>query len=452
MNLQFLGGAGTVTGSKYLVSTARSRVMVDCGLFQGLKQLRLRNWAAPPVEPASIDAVVLTHAHLDHSGYLPLLVRRGFRGPIYCTEATLELCRLLLPDSGHLLEEDAAYLNRHRLSRHDPALPLYTQEDAERALKQFAAQPWDREFRTAEFSASFRPAGHLLGAAVVEIEHSGRRIVFSGDLGRSTDPVLMPPASMEGADCLLVESTYGDRRHPATDPLDSLERVITTTVGRGGSVIVPAFAVGRTQTLLYLLHLLKKSGRMPASVPIYVDSPMAASATRIYARFRAEHRLSADECVAAFDSAISVNSVAASRELDRRPWPMVLIAASGMATGGRVLHHLKLLAPNPRHTILLTGFQAAGTRGAALAAGARVLRIHGQDVPVNARVEMLENLSAHADYEEILRWLTGFAVPPRMTFIVHGEPTAADAMRRHIQDRFRWACRVPDHGESVEIE
>jgi metallo-beta-lactamase family protein len=452
VKLQFLGGVGTVTGSKYLLTSSRSRVLIDCGLFQGLKQLRLRNRAGLPFHPRELDAVVLTHAHLDHSGYVPLLVKNGFRGPVYCTQSTLELCRLLLPDSGHLLEEEAAYLNRHGLSRHHPALPLYTQEDAEASLGRFVTQPWRRRFEVGDLAIELTPVGHLLGAAAVSVDDGRRRIVFSGDLGRPEDPLLFPPQKLSRADYLLVESTYGDRRHPPDDVLESLAAIITRTVARGGSVIVPAFAIGRSQTLLLLIHELRSQGRIARDLPIFLDSPMASDASRIYERRHTDHRLDPSRVAGVLGGVTFINTPDDSRALDRRGAPMVLISASGMATGGRILHHLKVFAPEPRNTILLTGFQAAGTRGAALAAGAEAIRIHGQDIPVRAQVEKLDGLSAHADYAEILEWLRGFQAPPRMTFVVHGEPSASDAMRRHIQDALHWECRVPEHQETVELD
>lgn len=451
MEITFLGATGTVTGSKYLVTTESRRVLVDCGLFQGLKQLRLRNREPLPVDPASIDAVVLTHAHLDHSGYLPLLVREGFRGPVYCTPATRDLCGILLPDSGHLQEEEAEFANRYGYSKHRPALPLYTQADAERCLESFETVPFGRELDLDDgLSAVFLPAGHILGAAMISLRGGGTSVLFSGDLGRPHDPLLPPPAVVREADYLLVESTYGDRRHEPVDPLDQLEATIQRTSERGGVVLIPAFAVGRTQTLLYLLHRLKQERRIP-DLPIFVDSPMAASAIRIFQKHPEEHGLSAAECRAVCEVARATQSVEESKEIDRMRYPRVIVSASGMATGGRVLHHLKALAGDARNTILFTGHQAAGTRGAAMIGGAKAIKIHGHYVPVHAEVGVLDNLSAHADSAEVLDWLHHFERPPRRTFVVHGEPVAADALRLRIEETLGWEVRVPEYGERAVL-
>jgi metallo-beta-lactamase family protein len=451
MEITFLGATGTVTGSKYLVTAGTRRLLVDCGLFQGLKQLRLRNREPLPFDPASLDAVLLTHAHLDHSGYLPLLVRDGFRGPVHCTPATQDLCGILLPDSGHLQEEEAEYANRHGYSKHRPALPLYTQADAERCLHSLRPIPFGQELALGGgLSAIFRPAGHILGAAMIELRADGVTTLFSGDLGRPDDPLLPPPAVPRDADYLLVESTYGDRRHERVDPLDQLEAAIKRTSARGGVVLIPAFAVGRTQTLLYLLHRLKREGRIP-DLPIFVDSPMAASAIRIFQEHPEEHRLTPAECDAVCAVARAVESVEESKAIDRMRYPRVIISASGMATGGRVLHHLKAFAPDPRNTVLFVGYQAAGTRGAAMLGGAKSIKIHGQYVPVHAEVGVLENLSAHADYAEILDWLRRFGKAPGETFIVHGEPVAADALRLRIEETLGWRCRVPEYRERAVL-
>lgn len=451
MEITFLGATGTVTGSKYLVTTASRRILVDCGLFQGLKQLRLRNREPLAVDPASIDAVVLTHAHLDHSGYLPLLVREGFRGPVYSTPATRDLCGILLPDSGHLQEEEAEYANRRGYSKHRPALPLYTQEDAEISLGSFEAVPFGQELDLgAGLSATFLPAGHILGAAMISLRGGGTSVLFSGDLGRPVDPLLPPPALVREADYLLVESTYGDRRHEPVDPLDQLGDAIRRTSERGGVLLIPAFAVGRTQTLLYLLHRLKQERRIP-DLPIFVDSPMAASAIRIFREHPEEHGLTAAECEAVCAVARATESVEESKEIDRMRYPRIIISASGMATGGRVLHHLKALASDARNTVLFTGHQAVGTRGAAIIGGAKAIKIHGHYVPVHAEVGVLDNLSAHADAVEILDWLHHFEKPPRETFIVHGEPAAADALRLRVEESLGWTVRVPEYRESAVL-
>lgn len=451
MQLQFLGATGTVTGSKYLLRHEGVTLLVDCGLFQGYKQLRLRNWAPMPVPAAGIDAIVLTHAHIDHSGYVPLLARQGFKGKVYCSEATYALCRILLPDSGHLQEEEAEYANRRGYSKHKPALPLYTREDAERCLKQFAPRPYAAPWSPAPgLQARMDPSGHMLGSAFVKIDDGRRSILFSGDIGRPNDLVLAAPARVPGADYAVVESTYGDRQHESSDPLLKLGEVINRTAARGGVVVIPAFAVGRAQNLLYCIHLLKERGVIH-HLPVYLDSPMAIDATRIYHAHRSEHRLSPEQCEAMCHAATIVNKPEDSRALSARRGPMVIISASGMATGGRVVHHLKAFAPDRRNTILFAGYQAGGTRGAAILQGATSVRIHGEDVPIRAEVATLDSLSAHADAGEILQWLRGFGTPPRQTFITHGEPTAADAMRSRIEHEMGWPCRVPDYLETVEL-
>ncbi|MGZ5659833.1 MAG: MBL fold metallo-hydrolase [Usitatibacter sp.] len=451
MKIQFLGATGTVTGSKYLVRLAGSSLLVDCGLFQGYKQLRLRNWAEPPFDPSRIDAVVLTHAHIDHSGYLPLFVKKGFQGKVYCSEATRDLCRVLLPDSAHLQEEEADYANRHGYSKHSPALPLYTRKDAELALRRLVPVAFRERFEAARgVVARLEPAGHILGAAIVVLEDADGRVVFTGDLGRPNDAIMMPPARIDRADVLVLESTYGDRRHEETDPAAQLGRIVAQAAAHGGVVVVPAFAVGRAQALLHYLQELKASGAIPAALPVYVDSPMATSVTSIYLAHRGEHRLSEAQCHAMEAVATFVGTPDESRRLDESSWPMVIIAGSGMATGGRVLHHLKRFAPDPRTAIVLAGYQAGGTRGAALAQGAREVKIHGQYVPVRATVHNLGNLSAHADYAEILDWLRGFERAPARTYLTHGEPDAADALRRRIEEALGWRVRVPDYLETVD--
>jgi metallo-beta-lactamase family protein len=451
MDLRFLGATGTVTGSKYLVSHGGKRLLVDCGLFQGYKQLRLRNWAPLPVAPDEIDAVVLTHAHIDHSGYLPLLVRNGFRGPVFCSAATRDLCGILLPDSGGLQEEEAAFANRHGFSRHSPALPLYTREDAVRCLKRFETVPWHEPFTPAPgFQASLSHAGHMPGASCVRISDGQRSVLFSGDLGRASDLVLRPPEPPPAADYLVVESTYGDRLHPTADVLDQLAAVINRTSARGGTLVIPAFAVGRAQTLLHCIRVLKSRGAIH-HLPVYLNSPMAADALQVYQRHPQELRLSAADRHAMADAAHIVRTPDESRELNARKGPMILIAGSGMATGGRVVHHIKAFAPRKTSTILLAGFQAGGTRGAALADGATTVRIHGEDVPVRCEVARIDALSAHADAAEIEQWLRGFAIPPRRTFITHGEPGAADALRQRMERHLHWDVVVPDYLETVDL-
>lgn len=450
--LRFLGGTGTVTGSKYLLEAHGRRILIDCGLFQGYKQLRLRNWGAFPVAPASVDAVVLTHAHIDHSGYLPVLAREGFAGPIYCTGATRDLCGILLPDSGHLQEEDARYANKRGFSKHKPALPLYTEDDARRCLPLLRPVAFGSRIDLGSgLTFELVPAGHILGSAMVMLRGPAGSLLFSGDLGRPNDLVMRAPERVPHADYVVVESTYGNRLHAPDDSGEALAQIVRKTAGRGGIVLVPSFAVGRAQTLLYLIYLLKSSGRIP-NLPVFLNSPMAVDATRIYHEHRSEHRLSAQECASMCSAARFVNTVEESKALNDLRMPSIIIAASGMATGGRVLHHLKAFAPDPRNTVLFTGFQAGGTRGASMLAGAASVKIHGREVPVKAEVAALDTLSAHADWRETLGWLEGFSAEPRRTFITHGEPAAADALRLRIAEARGWQCHVPDYLEEQDIE
>ena len=451
MKLTFLGGTGTVTGSKYLLEHDGRRLLVDCGLFQGLKQLRLRNWDNFPVLPSSIDAVVLTHAHLDHSGYVPRLVRQGFRGRVYATAATRALCGLLLADSGRLLEEEADYANRHGFSKHQPALPLYTEQAAREAMEHFTTRDFDRGFEPLPgLRVLYRRAGHLLGAASVRVEWDGRSLLFSGDLGRGNDLLMRPPELPEAADWLVLESTYGDRAHARTDPMTAIAEVINRTASRGGVLVIPAFAVGRAQTLMWIVAELRRQRRI-ADVPVYLNSPMAAGATEIYVDHAGEHRLGAAECQAMTRAAHIVNTVDESKRLNLLHEPAVIISASGMASGGRVLHHLKAYAPDPKNAILFVGYQAAGTRGAAMLAGAPSVKIHGEQVPVRAEVIHLDALSAHADRDELLAWAGALPAPPQRVFITHGEPVAADALRQALEERHGWPCTVPEYRDSFAL-
>lgn len=451
MQISFYGATGTVTGSKYLVGDENSNFLVDCGLFQGFKQLRLRNWQPLPFDLANVSAVVLTHAHIDHTGYLPLFVKHGYSGPVYCSPATRDLSAIMLPDAAHLQEEEARYANKRGFSKHKPVLPLFTVEDAERALRLLRPVEFDVPFKlSARSTARLVPSGHILGAAMVMIETGSERILFSGDLGRPNDPVMRPPDLVEEADTLVLESTYGDRRHVEKNPEVELEAHLTNAIARGGVVVIPAFAVGRVQTLLHLLARLKVRGQLE-SVPIYLNSPMAIDATRIWHTYRELHRLSLEECTAACQVAQLVNTPQESKALNERTGPMIIVAASGMATGGRVVHHIKAFAPDPKNLILFSGFQAGGTRGAAMVAGATSVRIHGQDVPIRAEVANLETLSAHADYSEILQWLGHFRRPPARTYLTHGEPQASDQLRQHIERRLGWNCYVPDYRETVNF-
>lgn len=452
MKLQFLGAAQTVTGSKYLVTHDGARVLVDCGLYQGIKNLRLRNWQPLPFAASGIDAVVLSHAHIDHSGYLPALYNQGFRGPVYCSHATLALAKVLLPDAGFLQEEDAVYANRKKFSRHDPARPLFTEEDARHVLRQFRACDYDEPMAIAKgLEASLRPSGHILGACSVRLHNGASTVVFSGDLGRSRDPIMYAPQAMGSADYVVVESTYGDRTHAVIDVEAALATIVNETIARGGIVLMPAFAVGRAQLLLYILQRLRARNAIPA-VPVYLNSPMAIEATEIFCHFHREHRLSAEECAAIDANTKYVRSVEESRDLSFSKFPSVIISASGMASGGRVLHHLKALAPDHRNSIVLAGFQAPGTRGASLASGAESIKIHGGWYPVRAAVHTLDALSAHADSNEIMTWLKTFDPAPRQAFVTHGEAAAADALRCRIQDELRWRVSVPEYREEVVLD
>lgn len=449
--LQFLGAADTVTGSRHLISTGRSRVLVDCGLFQGYKLLRDRNRAPFPVSPASIDSVILSHAHLDHSGYLPALVRDGFRGPVYASEGTVELCRIMLLDSAHLLEEEARFAASHRFSKHQHPRPLYTRADATRAIERFRVLPEDQLHHvTGDVDVRIVPAGHILGAMSVRVSVGDRVVHFTGDLGRAGDPLMRSPHPLEPADVLVAESTYGDRRHPAEDPEAVLGDVIRRVAGRGGVVLIPAFAVGRTETILLHLSRLRERGQIP-DVPIYLNSPMAIDVTEVYRRHPAEHRLDAAELGRMYSLATPVHSVDESKLLNLRGGPMVIISASGMLTGGRILHHLRAYGPDRRNAVVLTGFQAGGTRGSALLGGARTLRIFGADVPIEAEVVSIDSMSAHADAGELLDWMRPVATPPGEVFVVHGEPAGADTLRARIIHELGWNARVPEHLETVGI-
>lgn len=451
MKLTFLGAAETVTGSKYLLEGAGIRVLIDCGLFEGTKNLRLRNWAPLPVPVETLDAVILTHAHIDHSGYLPVLARMGYRGPVYATSSTVDLCGIMLRDSAKLQEEEADFANRHAYSKHHPALPLYTVDDAERVLEQFVPCEFNSPVTLAN-EASFRllPAGHILGAASLLVYMNGKLAAFSGDLGRYSDPIMRDPMPIMHADYLVVESTYGDRLHAPSDPATELEAIFARTFKHGGVVVIPSFAVGRTQAILHYIALLKETGRMP-NVPVFLDSPMAIAVTDLYRHHLRDHRLTITQANAISKAATMVRTVDQSKEVSGRHGPMVVIAGSGMLTGGRVLHHLKAFSPDARNTIVLVGFQAAGTRGAALEAHAPTLKIHGEYVPVRAKVESISSLSAHADYRETLTWLSSMSTPPDRVFVTHGEPAAADALRRRIVEELHWPCEVPTYLESVEL-
>jgi metallo-beta-lactamase family protein len=449
VNIRFLGGAGTVTGSKYLVEHDNQRLLVDCGLFQGFKQLRLRNRDPLPVVPGQIGAVVLTHAHIDHSGYLPLLVKEGFRGKAWCTPATRDLCHILLPDSGHLQEEDAAYANRKGFSKHQPALPLYTECDARESLKHLrAVRPHETFEPLPGWQVRFSGAGHILGAASVLIEVGGKRLLFSGDLGRPDDALMRAPEPPPEADVVVCESTYGDRTHPKEDVLAELAPALVRAAARGGTVVMPVFAVGRAQALLYAIAQLKARGELPHSLPVYLDSPMAVETTELYERHLGEHRLSAAQCRDMERAAHLVTSVEQSKAIARQLGPKVVLAASGMATGGRVLHHLTQYLGNHRNMVVLTGYQAPGTRGAHLAQGTPALRIFGQEWPVRAEVMQLSSASAHADANQLMAWLRQLPQAPHRVFVTHGDMEAADTLRGRVEHELGWRAMVPEHGST----
>ena len=455
--LTFLGAARTVTGSKYLLEHDGARVLVDCGLFQGLKELRLRNWDAFPLPAASIDAIVLTHAHLDHVGYLPRLVAQGFKGRVYCTAGTADLCRLVLPDSGRIQEEDARQANRHHYTKHTPALPLYGERDALRALTHLQPIAYRQSVEVARgVSIEFSPAGHLLGSAYILMRLArGATILFGGDLGRYNRPVLPDPANAAAADIVLVESTYGDREHLPDDEGDALAAVIKETAQKGGKLIIPAFAIGRVEELLYWVRRLERERRIPV-MPVFVDSPMATEALRFYTARVAEldpDMRAGQKEVSTFATARfqTVASTQQSKELTASRRPAIVISSSGMATGGRVLHHMAKALPDPRNTVLFVGYQAAGTRGRSLVDGAQEVKIHGQFVAVKARIAKIDSMSAHADRNEILRWLGTLPIPPTRVHLVHGEPAPMDQLRRAVEQRFGWACHMPAHREKIDV-
>lgn len=450
-SLTSLGGAGTVTGSKHLLSHGDTRILVDCGLFQGLKNLRELNWQRLEVDPREIDAVVLTHAHLDHCGYLPRLMLDGFKGSIFCTPATRDVAELILLDSAWLQEKDAEFANRKGFSRHKPAMPLYRVLDVERVLRQFRPIPLHRDVELpGDGRLQLRRAGHILGAATVQIDIGGVRIAFSGDLGRYDDPVMHDPESVPEADYVVIESTYGNRRHARGDAVEALGEVIDRTVRRGGTVVIPAFAVGRAQSLIQHLWLVRQRGGL-RNVPVYLDSPMATSATELLHKHRQDHKIPARDFEAACDAVTYVREVEGSKSLSASRHPKVIISASGMATGGRVLHHIAAFAPDRRNTLLFSGFQAAGTRGRKLLQGAREVKVYGQWFPVNAEVTDMPMLSAHADCDELLRWLSGFRHPPQRVFIVHGETEASEALRERVQRDPGWQALVPWQGQVFDL-
>jgi len=461
-SLRFLGATGTVTGSKYVFSHKNSNIMVDCGLFQGLKELRLRNWTPFKMNVNDLDAIVLTHAHIDHTGYLPRLIKQGYNKPVYCTEPTRDLLEIMLLDSAHLQEEDAKYANKKGTSKHSPAMPLYSTEDARKTITLLKGIPYDTPFRpTADVLMTFQDAGHILGSAFVIgrwQEESGeeKKIVFSGDLGRFERPILKDPSPVLDADYLLVESTYGARLHEQGDPKEELQRVINDTINRGGVVVIPAFAVGRTQELLYTIRELESEGRIPV-LPVYVDSPMAIKATKLYSKHTEIYDEEANALkeqgkdVLLTQRTEFTQSVDASKRINASDQPCIIISASGMLTGGRILHHLLRRLPRPRNSVVFVGYQAEGTRGRALQSGNDKIKIHGQQVKSAAAIETISDFSAHADYNEILNWLGNFEKAPRKTFIVHGEPESSKNLKKLIDDKFGWFTHIPVYEEIVEL-
>jgi metallo-beta-lactamase family protein len=475
--LTFLGAAGTVTGSKHLLDLGDRRILVDCGLFQGLKDLRLRNWSALPLDPHRLDAVVLTHAHLDHCGYLPRLVAQGFRGRVFCTPGTRDLCTLVLPDSARLQEEDARQANRHGYSRHSPALPLYTEIEAARALDRLQPVGYDRPMPIVPgVEVEFINAGHLLGSSYARVTFEGHTVLFGGDLGRYGRPVLPDPTPVDAADILLLESTYGDRVHEPDDDGERVATIVKDAVARNGKLLIPSFAIGRVEEVVYWLKRLEDVGRIPV-LPVYIDSPMAAAALEFYRQRLSEldpqpsrelgsspAHVSAERsarfvttpaerelCTFCTTRMTVIASAEQSKALVASKAPAIVIASSGMATGGRVLHHLEAVLPDPRNTVLFVGYQAAGTRGRALCDGAPRVKLHGHDVPVAARIERVDSMSAHADREEIMRWIGHFSRPPLMTYLVHGEAPALESLSSRIRFERGWPTHIPKYLERVEL-
>lgn len=450
-SLSFLGAAGTVTGSKTLLKHQQHRVLIDAGLFQGFKNLRQLNWLPMPIDVKQLSAVALTHAHIDHSGALPLLVRQGYRGPIYTSAATADVASVLLIDSAKLQQEEAEYANRHHTSKHHPAKPLYTIEDVEQTLKLFEPMPFgDWQEILPGVSAKLQYASHILGAASIRLQVDGQEFVFSGDLGHAEAPILGAPEPLGAADYVVMESTYGNRRHPVADPKHALASVIRATIERGGAVLLPAFAVGRAQVLLHTIDTMIKSGEIP-NVPVFLDSPMAVRVTELYKRHHADHKLSHQGIKDVFRVAKMVQTVEQSKALNEFRYPRIIISASGMATGGRVLHHLRTLVEDHRNAIVFAGFQAAGTRGARMVAGEQTVRVFGQDLTIKAKVHAIEGLSAHADADQLMQWLKTATREPKRIFLNHGEPEASETLRLRIARELGIDCVVPLLGQEISV-
>jgi len=460
--IQFLGATRTVTGSKHLIEVDGYRTLVDCGLYQGLKELRLRNWEPFPLNPASINSVILTHAHIDHTGYLPRLARDGFDGPVYATSATVELARILLPDSARLQEEESDYANKIGASKHKPALPLYTERDASRALRLLESVNYHKPIQlTKKLSFEFVTAGHILGSSFVVFDfesRGGRRkqMILTGDLGRYDEPIINDPSNVDGADYIVVESTYGNREHPDYDVKAKLAEIINETARQGGHILIPSFAVGRAQLLLFLIRELEEENRIPI-LPVFVDSPMAGKVTKLYLRHKEDHDPEMKELSYGGKNPLATKrfnlarTIQESKGVSAEEESTIVISASGMATGGRILHHLLKRLPDERNTVVFVGFQALGTRGRRLVDGEKEVKIFGEFVPVRAHIERLENLSAHADSREILRWLGGFKRAPEKVFLVHGEPEAQEALKDKIVEKFGWPVEMPEYLDKFDL-
>ncbi|MGZ3769476.1 MAG: MBL fold metallo-hydrolase RNA specificity domain-containing protein [Bdellovibrio sp.] len=452
MEIGFLGGTGTVTGSKFLVHDNGTRILIDCGMFQGLKELRLLNWNGFPFNPKDINAVVLTHSHLDHSGSLPLLRRKGFQGPIYCTEPTKEITKITLLDSAKIQEEDAEYANRKGFSKHHPALALYTVEDVENTLPQLKAQKLHEKFQVGSLTIEFFGAGHILGASSVTVSNGKKTICFSGDLGPSKDPLMWPPEPPPECDFVVMETTYGNRDHSTVPSKQILKDCILNIAKSKGVLLIPSFAIGRAQNLLYEIVSLKRAGEVPAQIPVYFNSPMGQEVSKLYEEFAQFQRLGPGQFAEIMSEIHVVKTADESKALNKQTGPMIIIAASGMLTGGRVLHHLKAFAPNPENIILLAGYQSAGTRGWSLLNGSKDLKVHGTYIDINCKVVPSDSFSAHADRTGLLNWLKSAANKPEKVFLVHGENAASDELRRRIHDQLGWEVVIPKMNQIINIE
>ncbi|MFH1652883.1 MAG: MBL fold metallo-hydrolase, partial [Pseudomonadota bacterium] len=457
MKLQFLGGTGTVTGSKFYLHDKRHSWLVECGLFQGLKELRERNWRPLPFNVADLDAIILTHAHVDHSGYLPVVVRDGFQGPVFASEPTVELCKILLPDAGYVQEEDARYAAKSGFSKHHPPKPLYTYQDAVNSLSTLLSLSDDHKHGIGKgVNLTFKRAGHILGARFVIIEFTKMfrtfRILFTGDIGRYDSLMVVDPADVGDVDYIVLESTYGNREHEEEDVLTRFENIIKDTIAKNGKVIIPAFAVGRTQDILYILYLLELEGRLP-DVPIFLNSPLAIDATEIYVRFMHEHKFYSDDqsSIARFrpSNLRIVHNIEDSKRLNSLDGPAIILSSAGMMTGGRILHHLKAYLPDENSTLIITGFQAQGTRGRLIKEGAKAVKIHGIPIAIRCNVEVINSLSAHGDRDDILKWLSHFKKAPKEVFLVHGEAETSKIFGDEIEKKFKWKVSVPGYGDEV---